>query len=193
VFWAVQWVVVGGLVLAIFLGWVGAVMVSGNSMLPGLRNGDIVLFSRASAYQVGDIAVFEIPEGVGQGQSVIHRIVDGSSAQGWTFQGDNRDLRDPWLVRDEHIRGTPRFVIPGGTAWLRWAAERSPYVVAGLLTLMVAIATFPTREKKDDDADDADDASAATTPPPTVPPPVPSGTHPAPAPPPTLPPPRGRA
>lgn len=149
VVWILQWVVTGTLVLAIYLGWAGAVMVSGESMLPVLKNGDIVAFTRATSYDVGDIAVFEIPEGVGQGQSVIHRIIDGSSERGWTFQGDNRDLPDPWLVRDQDILGTPRFVVPGGTKWLRWAADRSPFVIAGLVTLMVAIATFPSGDKDD--------------------------------------------
>lgn len=139
------------LVLTIYLGWAGAVMVSGESMLPVLKNGDIVVFTRSTHYDIGDIAVFNIPEGVGQGQSVIHRIVDGSSEDGWTFQGDNRDLRDPWLVRDQDIVGTPRFVVPGGTQWLRWAADRSPFVIAGLVTLMVAITTFPGGDKREKD------------------------------------------
>ncbi|HSK24773.1 MAG TPA: signal peptidase I [Egicoccus sp.] len=143
-----QWVVTGGLVLAIYAGWAGAVMVSGDSMLPVFENGDIVLFTHDNQYEVGDIAVFNIPEGVGQGQSVIHRIVDGSSEQGWIFKGDNRDMQDPWLVRDRDITGKPRFVLPGGTTWLRWAADRSPFVIAGLVTLLTAIATFPSKDKK---------------------------------------------
>ncbi|MBS3941388.1 MAG: signal peptidase I [Actinobacteria bacterium] len=147
-----QWVLTGGLVLAIYMGWAGAVMVSGESMVPELDNGDIVVFTRDSRYEVGDVAVFNIPEGVGQGQSVIHRIIDGSSETGWTFKGDNRDLPDPWLVRDSDITGKPRFVIAGGVGWLRWAAERSPYVVAGLVTLLVAVFTFPTKDGKGTDS-----------------------------------------
>lgn len=124
-------------------------MVSGESMLPVLKDGDIVVFTQATDYEVGDIAVFNIPEGVGEGQSVIHRIIGGSTKQGWTFQGDNRDMQDPWLVPDSHITGTPQFVIPGGTKWLRFAADRSPFIIAGLVTLTVAVATFPSRDEKD--------------------------------------------
>lgn len=154
----------GGLVLAIYMGWAGAVMVSGESMLPVLKNGDIVVFTHDSQYEVGDIAVFDIPEGVGQGQSVIHRIIDGSSEEGWTFQGDNRDLPDPWLVRDSDITGKPRFVIPGGTQWMRWAADRSPFVIAGLVTILTAVATFPSKDKKAEDEPEADDGEAADPP-----------------------------
>lgn len=141
--------VTGTLVLAIYQGWAGAVMVSGESMLPVLKDGDIVVFTKAADYEVGDIAVFDIPEGVGAGQSVIHRIVGGSAEQGWSLQGDNRDMQDPWLVPDSRITGTPRFVIPGGTKWLRFAADRSPFIIAGLVTLTVAVATFPSRDNKD--------------------------------------------
>lgn len=156
--WAIQWVAVGLVVLAIHQGFVAAVMVSGDSMLPNLRNGDIVVAVKQRDYTVGDVAVFRIPEGVGQGQSVIHRIVDGSSQQGWTFQGDNRDLADPWLVRDRDIVGTPRAVVPGGTRWLRLAAERAPYVIAGLLTLITLVVTFPTRRGGDEAAATPTDA-----------------------------------
>lgn len=147
--WVLQWATTGVLVLAIYMGWAGAVMVSGESMLPVFKDGDIVVFTHDNQYEVGDIAVFNIPEGVGQGQSVIHRIIDGSSETGWTFKGDNRDLQDPWLVRDEHITGKPRFVIPGGTKWLRFAADRSPFIIAGLVTLTVAVATFPGKDDRE--------------------------------------------
>lgn len=167
-----QWVVTGTLLLAIYQGWAGAVMVSGESMLPVLKDGDIVVFTKATDYEIGDIVVFDIPEGVGAGQSVIHRIIGGSAEQGWAFQGDNRGVQDPWLVPDSHITGTPRFVIPGGTKWLKVAADRSPFILAGLVTLTVAVATFPGKDhqkgkgakRATEAADESKQADALTAP-----------------------------
>lgn len=111
------------------------VLVSGNSMEPTLSDGDFVIARQQDAYQQGDIAVYRIPEGdVGAGHLVIHRIVGGSSEQGYVLRGDNRTTDDLWRPRPHEIAGTLRFHIPA--VGLAVPYLRSPLVVATFAGVM---------------------------------------------------------
>ena len=55
-------------------------IVAGHSMEPSLESGDLVITRRQASYDVGDVVVYEIPEGSpGAGVKVIHRIVADSA------------------------------------------------------------------------------------------------------------------
>jgi signal peptidase len=89
------------------------VIVAGDSMLPDLRTGDLVVAARQPAYGIGDVIVYAIPDGEpGAGSQVIHRIVGGDSAAGFITQGDNRDTVDPWRPTPGEIVGRPALSIP---------------------------------------------------------------------------------
>src|SRR5687768_6519241 len=81
-----------------FLGGPTAVVVvSGTSMEPGLRTGDVAIVHRRPAYRVGDVVAYEVPQGqVGEGRVVIHRITGGSATAGFVLRGDNRTTDDQW-------------------------------------------------------------------------------------------------
>ena len=126
------------------------VIVAGDSMLPDLRTGDLVLAVRAGSYRAGDVAAYRVPPGeIGAGTLIIHRIVDGSAAQGYVLKGDNRQFRDPWSPRDGEIAGKQVLVVP--RVGLALAFLRTPLglaSVAGLLAFaLVGGTAAPARPR----------------------------------------------
>jgi signal peptidase len=126
--------------------WLGGpaeyVIVSGESMEPTLRTGDLALALEQSSYGVGDIVVFHVPEGEpGAGTQVIHRIVGGSGATGFVLRGDNKDGIDPWRPKAEDVVGKMRLTVPRvgwGMFFLRTPLGLG--LIAGLMTLLVFLA-----------------------------------------------------
>ena len=107
------------------------VIVAGDSMLPALESGDLVVAMGQEAYGVGDVIVYAIPAGEpGAGSQVIHRIIGGDPAAGFITQGDNRDTADPWRPRPTDVVGTLELAVP--TAGRVLAFARSPLGLGGL-------------------------------------------------------------
>ncbi|MGA8015455.1 MAG: signal peptidase I [Candidatus Dormiibacterota bacterium] len=113
------------------------IVVRGTSMLPTFHTGDFVLARSQTGYQVGEVVVYRVPRGnIGAGEEVIHRIVAGSSATGYTLEGDNNNTADPWQVPAADIVGREVAVLPGAGETL--LVIRSP-IFAGGVAAMVAI------------------------------------------------------
>src|SRR5437764_15159981 len=56
----------------------GYVLVSGHSMLPRYKTGDLVLVERRSSYHVGQVIAYRVPKGDPMaGAQVIHRLMRG--------------------------------------------------------------------------------------------------------------------
>lgn len=119
---------------------VRAVIVSGTSMEPKMKSGDVVLAVGRNAYRRDDVIVFRVPNGgAGAGKLVIHRVVGGNGRDGYWMQGDNREGRDPWRPTADDVVGTAALHIPRvGLApfYLRTAAGMA------LLAALVSVATF---------------------------------------------------
>ena len=97
------------------------VLVSGTSMLPHLRTGDLVLVERQSSYHVGEVIAYRVPKGqVGAGHVVIHRIIGGNGRTGWTMKGDNRTARDLWYPTNNDVLGAKLLRIPDAWVVLRF-------------------------------------------------------------------------
>ncbi|HUG29701.1 MAG TPA: signal peptidase I [Candidatus Limnocylindria bacterium] len=105
-------------------------VVSGASMEPALRSGDLVVAVRADAYAVGDIVAFHTDGGL-----VVHRIV-GSDDSGFVVQGDSRASPDIWRPEATEILGAVRFQVPFGGRLIE--ILRTPFS----LGLAAAAATF---------------------------------------------------
>ncbi|MDX6438687.1 MAG: signal peptidase [Gaiellaceae bacterium] len=89
------------------------VIVSGHSMEPTLRTGDLALVLRQESYRRGDVVAYRVPDGeTGAGGVVIHRVVGGSHEEGYVTQGDNRRGRDPWRPRPDDVIGSLAFHVP---------------------------------------------------------------------------------
>jgi signal peptidase I len=94
-------------------GSVSFIEVSGHSMLPAYRTGDLLVTRSQSTYRVGDPIVYLIPRGdVGAGQRVVHRIIGGDGRDGYQMRGDNNSFADPWHPRDTDVVGRVVLHIP---------------------------------------------------------------------------------
>ncbi len=115
----VSWTV-NGLILAAaiyfwparFGGATSAVLVRGTSMLPNYELNDIVFVREKDEYEVGDIVLFEIPDGEAAGLQIIHRIIGTWDDGTWKTQGDNRPTADQFRLEDEHLLGSPVLHVP---------------------------------------------------------------------------------
>ena len=83
-------------------------------MQPTYNTGDVVIVHVRSAYSVGDVAAYRVPQGqIGAGQIVIHRITGGDPDHGFTFKGDNNSAPDPWHPRQADMVGREWAFLPG--------------------------------------------------------------------------------
>ena len=75
------------------------VVVSGISMEPEYRTGDLVI-ARVMEPSQGDVVVYSTD----QGARIMHRIVGGDES-GWITQGDNNAYEDPFRPTIDDIEG----------------------------------------------------------------------------------------
>jgi signal peptidase I len=110
--------------------------VSGASMTPTLRDGDLVILHKEDHYSRGDIIGYRIPGGQpGAGAGIIHRIVAGNGTVGFVTRGDHNPSNDPfWRPRAHDAVGRVWIRIPHGVAMVR--ALRGPLGVSVLVTLV---------------------------------------------------------
>jgi signal peptidase I len=92
------------------------VITDGVSMNPVYYQGDLVFLVKADSYEVGEIAAYH---GSGPGQKVLHRIIEGDDAVGFTFKGDNNESIDPLKPRADKLIGRPLLHVPKGGIWLK--------------------------------------------------------------------------
>ena len=105
------------------------VIVSGKSMEPTLKNGDLVVALERSTYRVGDVVAYRVPKGErGAGALVIHRITGGSASEGYVLRGDNRQGDDLWRPKPGDIAGDMRIRLP--RVGLLFAFVRTPLGMA---------------------------------------------------------------
>ena len=118
------------------------VIVSGDSMTPTFADGDLVVVRRGD-YAVGDIVAFDAGRGL-----VIHRIVGGSNAGGFTMRGDNKAQPDLWHPTEDDVVGKQFILIPGaGKLVLKVNGSPALFgvMIGGLGSLMV---WSPRRKRK---------------------------------------------
>lgn len=149
------------LAAAVLLGWLvlppalggltTSTIVVGDSMLPIYRSGDLVV-SRAQEAAVGDVVVYQAPEG----HRIVHRVVDGDAERGWVLQGDNNDFLDPWQPTADDVIGVVRLHVPRVGAVIHGLTH--PLVWASLFLLTAAVLVWP---EESSDAEEHPDASAA--------------------------------
>jgi signal peptidase len=117
------------------------VLVGGQSMEPTIHAGSLVVAFRADEYRVGDVVVYRVPAGdPASGRLVIHRIVGGSAAAGFTLQGDNAPATDIWHPGPSDVLGTATVVVPAVADLIVFV--RSPVVIASLAAAIAAYAVL---------------------------------------------------
>jgi signal peptidase len=106
------------------------VLVSGHSMLPRYKTGDLVLVEHRSTYRV--------PKGDPMaGAEVIHRIIGGDATHGFVVQGDNRTAPDIWRPKPKDILGSKSLRIPNAIVVLQFV--RAPVFLAVLAACFVFV------------------------------------------------------
>lgn len=115
------------------------VAVRGSSMLPTYQHGDLVVVESVAHYSVGEVVAYRVPAGqIGAGKIVIHRIIGGDAARGFTLQGDHNTTPDPWSPREGDMVGVATFRLPNAGRLI--ALVRQPAILAGLAAaLMVTV------------------------------------------------------
>lgn len=100
-----------GLVVATQLAGVRLLIVTGNSMSPSIRDGDLVLTARLwRGGEVGDVVLVERPS---DGQLLLHRVIEQGA--GWRrTQGDASLSPDAERIADAGVLGGLAAVIPTG-------------------------------------------------------------------------------
>ena len=113
------------------------VIVRGDSMLPTYASGDLVVVRAADDYAVGDVVAFRVPAGeIGEGQIVIHRLIERSGAF-FTAKGDNNAGPDPWPTDHSRILGRAWLSIPSAGGAASFVAQP---VIAGGLAMAAVVA-----------------------------------------------------
>ncbi len=105
----------------------GYVLVSGTSMEPTYKTGDLVITQRQGAYQPGDIVEFRVKNAL-----VIHRIIGGDAVKGFIVRGDNNRVEDGFRPTIDNV---------GGKAWL-WLPGTGQLIVVLRNPLPLAICTW---------------------------------------------------
>jgi signal peptidase len=120
------------------------VLVSGHSMLPRYKTGDLVLVEKHSSYHVGEVIAYHVPKGSPvAGAQVIHRIIGGNGKTGFIVKGDNRTAPDVWHPTNKDVVGAKALRIPDGVLVL--TILRSPLLL-GLLAASFAFVFILSRE-----------------------------------------------
>lgn len=107
--WAAAWVI--AIACATQLVGLRLLVVSGNSMSPSIRDGDLVLTARLwLGASVGDILLIERPS---DGQLLLHRVIE--QGEGWRrTKGDASLSPDAERITDAAVLGGLAAVIPTG-------------------------------------------------------------------------------
>ena len=116
----------------------GYVLVSGHSMLPRYKTGDLVLVERHASYHAGEVIAYRVPKPDPMaGAQVIHRIIGGDAKHGFVVQGDNRTAPDVWRPHPRDIVGAKALRIPHAIVILQFL--RAPMFLALLAACFVFV------------------------------------------------------
>jgi len=131
--------------------WLGGpatyVMVRGDSMLPTLETGDLVIAESRAEYAVGDVVAYRVPSSeIGSGLLVIHRIAGGDARHGYTLRGDNNSEPDPWQPTAADIVGVASFRIPVAGQLLGMLHQPATLASLGASLVMILVLMSAPRE-----------------------------------------------
>lgn len=109
-----QWIASGLLALLALVMWphrfggsTSLVVVQGGSMEPTYHSGDLLFVRATDDLEIGDIAVYTLPDGPGAGRHIVHRIVGRTPDGRFEFRGDAKPLLDDVRPRESEIVGRP--------------------------------------------------------------------------------------
>lgn len=122
------------------------ITVASGSMSPALEAGDLIIIQGvpASTIQVGDIIVFDPP----QGARTIHRVTRIQTLQNGTIQfktkGDANPSEDLYWIPEQNIHGRVLHRIP----YLGWLALDPTIPIIIAIILLIIIIFWPEKHRK---------------------------------------------
>ena len=85
-------------------------IVQGNSMLPTIQPGSLVVAKEAPSYGTNDIVAYTWKQGSAT-KNIVHRIIDETD-NGFVIKGDNNRKKDPGFYTEDDMLGTVVFATP---------------------------------------------------------------------------------
>lgn len=122
----------------------GFMIVQGNSMLPTISSGSLVITKQQPEYHIDDIVSFGQAEG-GIGNIIVHRIID-ETERGFVIKGDNNPKKDPGFPTNEDIKGKVIFATPYFGDFM--LLLRNPVLLVFSAIVMAGIQFEQNRRKK---------------------------------------------
>ena len=116
------------------------IIISGNSMDPYLKNGDLAVVRPSKTYQVGDVVLYQHPE-LGP---VIHRIID-TDGDRFVVKGDHNQWIDSINPSEADISGKLWFHVNSAGKVIE--VFRTPVGAALLAGFLGVFVLWPLREK----------------------------------------------
>ena len=122
-------------------------IVQGDSMLPTILPGSLVIAQAQLEYQIDDIVAFAQREGNAQ-RIVVHRIID-ETERGFIIKGDNNPKKDPGFHTSDIILG--RVVLAAPYVGDLLGAMRDPIVliITGLVLAVFQMEQSRRKKKKE--------------------------------------------
>ena len=119
--------------------------VSGNSMEPRIKAGDLILVRSGGPYHVGQIVAYHnIPASA----TFLHRII-AVRGTGFAMKGDNNGWIDPGTAQPQQILGSLWIRIPGAGSAFKWVATplHGALLAAASAFLIALQETFRRRKR----------------------------------------------
>ena len=117
--------------VAYFFGYT-AFVVKGDSMLPVLKTGNMIILKKEKSYQVDDIITFIN----NQKQVVTHRIIEETD-DGYRTKGDNNKFKDTEIINNNAIYGKMIYNFKQYGQIANFIVTYKWYLLAGFLGLCI--------------------------------------------------------
>lgn len=164
IFSIASWVLVSIFCAAIlifsFSGQYTTVSISGNSMFPTYKNGDVVIAVKQANYALGEVIVYH-PDIDCTRCNVVHRVVAGND-KGWITKGDNNSYRDMFRPINSAVHGKVLVHIPLGGYGLILVSQQFWIFLLTLILFVFYGVLFLEWFRKDKDDGEQDDTSDKT-------------------------------
>ena len=122
-------------------------IVQGNSMLPHILPGSMVVAKEAPSYGVNDIVAYQWKQGSAT-KNIVHRIIEETD-NGFVIKGDNNPRKDPGFYTEDDILGTVIFATPYVGDILELLRNPVALVISGVILAAIQMEQKRRKKKKE--------------------------------------------
>lgn len=131
-------------------------VVSGTSMEPTYKNGDIIIAFKEDSYSIGDNIVFQPDEVEASCPRchIVHRIVEINEQGQYMTRGDNNDFNDQWWLNHSEVLGAERFHLnTGEIGTVLFSVTFWFFILSVLLLLFTLVTIWHWVTRKEDETE----------------------------------------